>query len=421
MEENPVKTEYAEDEINLLDYLIVLVKRKKLIAYTTLGIMVLTAIYSLTLPSIYRAETKIMPPQQSSQGSMSQLLGQLGGGAGTIGLSTGVLKTPNDLYIAFLKTNSLLDRIIDRLDLMKLYKTKSREQARGALSGALDAKDDRKSGIINIAVTDKDPKMAARYANTFVEELKAFNKGLAIGEASQRRLFYEEQLGDEKKTLETAEEDLKVFQEKTGVLQIEQQAFVAITNIASVKAQIAAKEIELRVLRTYSTSNNPDVKKVEEAIKAMKDGVNKLQIKNKIEYEPVMPSQEAPGVALEYLRKFRNVKFHTALYEFMLKQYEAARIDEGKDATIIQVIDKAEPPERRFKPQRTKMVLIAGVVGFFLSILSVFFMEYVEKSSSNPENKERIDEIKKHFSFGLLPKLEDMITKLMKGIKTNKN
>jgi len=420
LEENPVKTEYAEDEINLLDYLIVLAKRKKLIAYTTLGIMVLTAIYSLALPPVYRAETKIMPPQQSSQGSMSQLLGQLGGGTGTVGLSTGVLKTPNDLYIAFLKTNSLLDRIIDRLDLMKLYKTKSRERARGALSGALDAKDDKKSGIINIAVTDKDPKMAARYANAFVEELKSFNKGLAIGEASQRRLFYEEQLGDEKKMLETAEEDLKAFQEKTGVLHIEQQAFVAINNIASVKAQIAAKEIELRVLRTYSTSNNPDVKKVEEAIKAMKDGVNNLQIKNKIEYDPIMPSQEAPGVALEYLRKYRNVKFHAALYEFMLKQYEAAKIDEGKDATIIQVIDKAEPPERRFKPQRTRMVLIAGVVGFFLSIFAVFFMEYAEKSSSNPENKERIDEIKKHFSFGFLHRVESIMTKL-KSIKTTKN
>ncbi len=421
MEENPVKTEYAEDEINLLDYLIVLVKRKKLIAYTTLGIMVLTAIYSLILPPVYMAETKIMPPQQSNQSAMSQLLGQLGGPSGAVGLPTGALKTTSDLYIAFLRTNSLLDRIIDRLDLMKLYKTNSREQARSVLSCALNAKDDKRSGIINISVTDKDPKMAARYANTFVEELKSFNKGLAIGEASQRRLFYEEQLVGEKKTLEAAEEDLKVFQEKTGILLIEQQAFVAINNIASMKAQIAAREIDLRVLRTYSTSNNPDVKRAEEAIKAMKAEVNNLQLKNKIEYDPIMPSQEAPGAALEYLRKFRNVKFHSVLYEFILRQYEAAKIDEGKDATIIQVIDKAEPPEKRFKPQRTRMVLTAGIVGFFLSICAVFFMEYAEKSFSNPENKERIDEIKKHFSSGLLPKLENMLNKLMKSIKTNKN
>ena len=408
MEEKQLQPD--DDEINLLDYLIVLVKQKRLIAYITLGAMLITAIYSLILPSVYKAETKIMPPQQSGQGSMSQLLGQLGGAGGLVGLPSGVSKSPSELYIALLKTNNILDRMIDRFDLMKFYKAKSRVQPRSALSGAIDAKEDKKSGIITIAVMDKDPKRAAQYANAFVEELKALNKGLAVSEASQRRLFYEEQLEDVKKALVTAEEDIKAFQEKSGILNIEYQTFVAISNIAGIKAGIAAKEIDLRVLRTYSTSNNPDVKKVEEAIKGMKAEVNNLQIKNKIEYDPIMPSQKAPGAALEYLRKFRNVKFHAALYEFMLKQYEAAKIDEAKDATIIQVVDKAEPPEKRFKPKRRQMVMIAGVVGFFLSIFAAFFMEYTEKASSNPENKERIDEIKKLFPSGLFRKAKNIFT-----------
>lgn len=360
-----------------------------------------------------------MPPQQSSQGSMSQLLGQLGGAAGIIGLPSGGLKSSSELYIAFLKTNNILDRMIDRFDLMKLYKTKSREKTRATLSGALTAKEDKKSGMITIAVIDKDPKRAAQFANIFVEELRALNKGLAVGEASQRRLFYEEQIEDVKKALATAEEDLKSFQEKTGVLSIEPQAQAVIMSIANVKAGIAAKEVELRVLRTYSTSNNPDVKKTEEGIKGLKAELNNLMKKNKVEHDPLMPTEEAPQAGLDYLRKMRDVKFYTTLYEFLIKQHEAAKIDEAKDATIIQVIDKAEPPERRFKPKRTQMVLIAGVVGFFLSIFSAFFMEYTEKSSSNPENKERIDEIKKYCSFGFLHRMEGIMTKL-KGIKTKK-
>ena len=417
MEENPNKTEYVDDEINLLDYLIVLVKRKKLIAYITLGAMLITAMYSYSLPNVYRAETKIMPPQQASQGSMSQLMSQLGGAGGIVGLPSGDSKSTSDLYIALLKTNNILDRMIDRFDLMKFYKAKSRVGPRGALSGAVYAKEDKKSGIITIAVEDKDPKRAAQFANAFVVELKAVNKGLAVGEASHRRLFYEEQLENVKKKLVTAEEDMKAFQEKSGILNVEHQAFVAISNIAGIKAGIAAKEIDLRVLRTYSTSNNPDVKKLEEAIKGMKAEVNNLQIKNKIEYDPIMPSQEAPGAALEYLRKFRDAKFYQTLYEFLVKQHEAAKIDEAKDASIIQVVDKAEPPEQGFKPNRRQMVMVAGVVGFLLSIFAAFIMEYTEKVSYNPENKERIDEIKKLFPSGFFHKTKRIFTK--KNIFTN--
>ncbi|MCX5809935.1 MAG: Wzz/FepE/Etk N-terminal domain-containing protein [Proteobacteria bacterium] len=398
MEENPNKTEYVDDdEINLLDYLIVLVKRKRLIAYVTLGAMLITAIYSLILPSVYKAETRILPPQQSGQGSAAQLLGQLGGAAGLIGLPSGGLKTSSGLYIAMLKTNNILDRMIDRFDLMKLYKAKSRVGPRRALSGAVDAIDDKKSGIITISVADKDPKRAAQFANAFVEELKTLNKGLAVTEASQRRLFFEEQLEDVKKALVAAEEDIKGFQEKTGVMSMEPQVQAVILAIANLKAGIAAKEVELRVLKTYSTASNPDVKKAEEGLKGLKAELNNLQVKNKIEHEPLMPTGEAPGVGLEYARKLRNFKFYETLYELLIKQHEAAKLDEAKDATIIQVVDKAEPPEQRFKPKRRQMVMIAGVVGLFLSIFAAFIMEYTEKSSSNPENRERMNTLKTYF------------------------
>ena len=411
MEENPNKTEYADDdEINLLDYLIVLVKRKKLIAYVTLGIMVLTAIISLIMTPIYKAETKILPPQQSGQGSAAQLLGQLGGAAGLIGLPSGGLKSSSELYIALLKTNNILDRMIDRFDLIKFYKAKSRVGPRGALSGAVEAKDDKKSGIITIAVMDEDPKRAAQFANAFVDELRALNKGLAVSEASQRRLFYEEQLEDVKKALVTTEEDMKVFQEKTGLMDMSSQAKAVIDGIAILKAQVVAKEVDLRVLKTYSTASNPDVKKAEEGLKGLKAELNNLQAKNKIEHEPLMPTGEAPGVGLEYARKLRNFKFYETLYELLIKQYEAAKLDEAKDATIIQVVDKAEPPEQRFKPKRRQMVMIAGVVGFFLSVFAAFILEYTEKSSSNPENRERIDEIKKLFPSGLFRKVKSVFT-----------
>ncbi|HQK46632.1 MAG TPA: Wzz/FepE/Etk N-terminal domain-containing protein, partial [Syntrophorhabdaceae bacterium] len=224
-----------EDEINLLDLAIVLLKRKRFIIRFTLIVAVITAVISLILPSIYRAETKMLPPQSSSTGMAAQILSQLGGAAGALG-GIAPVKTSGALFIELLKSNSVLDRIIDRFDLIKLYKTKTRERARNLLLGALKAEEDKKSGLISVKFEDKDPKRAAQIANAFVEELKNVNKGLAVSEASQRRLFFEEQLQDVKVSLAKAEEDMKTFQEKTGVLQAEAQAKAVIENIALLRA-----------------------------------------------------------------------------------------------------------------------------------------------------------------------------------------
>lgn len=391
MEENLQKTE--DDEINFLDYLIVLAKHKKIIIYATLGLMVITAIYSLIVSPIYKAETKILPPQQSSSGMASQLLSQLGGAAGLVGGMVPV-KSPNDLYIGLIKSNTVLDRIIDRFNLMSLYEVKIRAVARESLSGGLKVTDDKKSGIITIGVEDKDPRRAADMANAFVEELRRLTKGLAVSEASQRRLFFEEQLEDAKTGLARSEDAMRGFQEKTGALGIGEQAKAVIESMAQLRAQIVAREVELRVMRTYSTENNPDVKKTEAAINGMRAELTKLEKRKGDGPDPLMPTGRMPEVGTEYIRKLRDLKFNETLYELLLKQYEAAKLDEAKEATVIQVIDKAEPPEQRIKPKRRQMVMIAGVVGFFLSIFTAFFLEYTEKSSANPENRDRFNTLK---------------------------
>ena len=389
-----------EDEINLLDLAIVLLKRKRFIIRFTLIVAVITAVISLILPSIYRAETKMLPPQSSSTGMAAQILSQLGGAAGALG-GIAPVKTSGALFIELLKSNSVLDRIIDRFDLIKLYKTKTRERARNLLLGALKAEEDKKSGLISVKFEDKDPKRAAQIANAFVEELKNVNKGLAVSEASQRRLFFEEQLQDVKVSLAKAEEDMKTFQEKTGVLQAEAQAKAVIENIALLRAQIAAKEVELRVLKTYTTQNNPDLYKAEEGLKAMRAELAKLETKGGGGHNPLMPIGRMPSVGTEYLRKLRELKFNETLYELLLKQYELAKLDESRDATVIQVVDKAEPPEKRYKPKRRQMVMIAAISALFVSIFAAFLMEFMEKTKSNPENYERIENIKKYLNLNL--------------------
>jgi len=391
-------TSHMEDEINLLDYLIILLKRKKLIISITLGAAIITAIISLIMTPIYRAETIILPPQTGSSSIAVGMLSQMTG-VSDITASLG-MKTPGDLYVGMLKSRTVADRIIERFNLMKLYDSEYREDAREHLiEDVLQAETDKNSGIITIGVEDKDPKRAADMANTFIEELKNLTKGLAVTEASQRRLFFEEQLKDIKMALVKSEEEMQGFQEKTGALQVDAQTKAVIEGIAMLRAQIAAKEVQLKVMRTYATAQNPDFQRAEDELNGLKAELGKLEAKGGSGHDTIIPTGRMPEVGTEYVRKLRDMKFNETLYELLAKQFEAAKLDEAKEAAVIQVIDKAIPPEKRAKPKRTLMVLIATFTGFFLSIFVAFFAEYKERASKDPENKERFETLKRYATF----------------------
>ena len=391
-------TSHMEDEINLLDYLIILLKRKKLIISITLGAAIITAIISLIMTPIYRAETRILPPQTGSSSIAVGMLSQMTG-VSDITASLG-MKTPGDLYVGMLKSRTVADRIIERFNLMKLYDSEYREDAREHLiEDVLQAETDKNSGIITIGVEDKDPKRAADMANTFIEELKNLTKGLAVTEASQRRLFFEEQLKDIKMALVKSEEEMQGFQEKTGALQVDAQTKAVIEGIAMLRAQIAAKEVQLKVMRTYATAQNPDFQRAEDELNGLKAELGKLEAKGGSGHDTIIPTGRMPEVGTEYVRKLRDMKFNETLYELLAKQFEAAKLDEAKEAAVIQVIDKAIPPEKRAKPKRTLMVLIATFTGFFLSIFVAFFAEYKERASKDPENKERFETLKRYATF----------------------
>ena len=392
------QTQNGDDEgrFDLLDLLFVMAKRKRLIIGITLGSALLIAIISLMMSPIYLAETKIVSPQVNSSMN-AQLLNQIGAASGLLELVPGV-KSPNELYIGLLKSRPVLDRIIDRFNLMRLYDVKFREDARRSLLKNIKARNDLKSGIITIGIEDKDPKRSADMANAFIEELRVMNKGLSVTEAAQRRLFFEEQLKDAKDSLSKSEEAMKGFQEKSGAVKIDAQADAVIRGISELRAQSAAKEVQVRVMRTYSTPQNPDILRAEEELKGMKEQLSKLESKSE-GGNVAVPTGNIPSASTEYVRRRRDLKFNETLYELLFSQYQTAKIDEARDAVVIQVIEKAVPPEKRAWPKRSLMVILAIISGFFVSIGAAFFMEYMEGISGNPEYKEKVAKLKRNMSF----------------------
>ena len=252
----------------------------------------------------------------------------------------------------------------------------------------LSAREDRKNGIIFLTVEDKDPKRAADMANAFVEELKSLAGGLAISEAGQRRLFFEEQLGQTKVSLARAEEEIKDFQQRTGMFQIDAQARAIIEGIARLRAVIAAKEVEAKVLRSFATAQNPDLQRVEEEIRALRTELEKVETSKGHGFDPLMPSGRVPELGTEYLRKLRQLKYNETLYELLSKQYELAKLDEARDAVVIQVIDRAVPPERKSGRTRALIVLLSTAMGFLLATIIAIRLEWSRITSENPSNDE---------------------------------
>jgi uncharacterized protein involved in exopolysaccharide biosynthesis len=387
-----------DDEISLLDLLIVLAKHKRIVLGFPFAVGIVAAIISLLLPNGYTGTTKILPPQQSASAA-SALLNQLGGALGGLGgLAGGALgvRNPNDLYVGMLKSRTVADNLIARFELAKVYGEDRLSDVRKQLEKETTIGSGR-DGIITIEVDDKDPKRAADLANAYVDELMKLTKVLAVTEASQRRLFFERQLLQVKDNLTAAEMAARQGLQKGGLSQVDAQGRSMIEVTARLRAQISAKEVQIGSMRTFAAEGNPELQRTQQELEALRRELGRVEGSSPI---AAVGKGEASGSSgLDNLSRLRDVKYYEFLYELLAKQYELAKIDEAKDATIVQVMDRAIEPDRRSKPKRTFIVLISVFATFFLSLLAAFVLEGISRAASDPQQAERLRSIRTHLAW----------------------
>lgn len=384
---------YKGSERDLLDMFIVLAQNKKKIIVIPLIFSIFVVGLSFLLPNKYVSGAKILPPQ--SQSSAAMLLGQLGALGGVIGSSGGAsIKNPNDIYIGILSSRTIGEKLVDHFKLMDVYEKKYRSDARRQLA-SLTSIASGKDGMITVDVEDIDPERAAAIANAYVMELQLLNQKLAITEASQRRQMFETQLLDVKKNLANAEVELKIMQEKTGVIELTGQAQVIIKGAAEVKAKIAEKEIELRAMQTYSTDSNPDYIRQKEILSGLRNQLVKMETSiNAGNGDISVPTNSVPEVALEYVRKLRDVKYYEAIFEVMAKQYELAKIDEAKNGSMIQVLDAAITPDKKSGPSRAIFLILAAIFCGFIMICYVLFKDICQRMGEDSKYKMRLETLR---------------------------
>jgi uncharacterized protein involved in exopolysaccharide biosynthesis len=370
-------------EVDLWAVLRLLFAHAKRIVGGALGAGVLALGITFLIPPTFTANTVLLPPAQSSSG-LTMLAGQLGGALGGLAGAAASPKNPADQYVAMLKSRNVADRIIDRFKLMEVYEAQFRSDARAMLEEHTRITAGMKDGFITIEVDDHDPVRAAEMANAYVDELRRMTTEFAVGEAAQRRVFFEAQLNQVKDALTRAEAELGASGITDEALKAAPEA--AVSALAKLRARIAGVETAIASLQGFVTEDHPSLQVARAELAALK--AQKAQ----------MRAAEASAATAEngYMSKYRDYKYNLSLFEIIARQYEVARLDEAREGKAIQVIDVAVTPERKSRPKRGLIaVVVTLLVGMGLSVWVVAsrlaaHLGQLSSSSSSPSSSSLI-------------------------------
>lgn len=376
-----------QQQVTFLDPLIIIAKHKRFILWFVGLAVILATIVSLLLPKMYTASAKLLPPKENTS-IATAMLGQLGPLMGAAGKDLG-LHNPNDMYVAMLRSRTVSDNLIDRFSLMSVYEKKLRVDTRKRLDAATEISAGR-DDVISISVEDRDPRRAADIANGYVDELGRLTKTLAVTDAGKRRLFFEGEVKTAGNELSAAEDALRSTEEKTGIIQLDSQAKVMLQSYADLQAQVAAKEVQIQAMRSFATAENPELVRAREELSALRTQLSRFERGQTSNSPAGVNLEKVPEAGLEYVRKLREVKYRETLLELLTKQYEIARIDEAKDAAIVQVLDRAISPEKRSWPPRTALVLASTLLALLIAVSAAFVVEWLQKAKEDPQFTARL-------------------------------
>lgn len=397
LQQPPATTDEFEDEgpaVSLTQMLTWVGEGKRLIAGVTLAAAIASIAVGLLLPKIYTARATLLAPgsqQQSSSAAALAALGSLGGLVGGAGA-----KSPDELYVALLKGDSVQRALAEQFDLKTRYGVENHETLRKILPQYIRVSSDKKSGLITVEVDDKEPQFAADLANAHAGEVSKVLGRLAVSEAQLRRVFFEGQLNDTKERLIKAEQDLRLVQEKSGVIVLDKQAEALISGAAQVRALIAEREVQLKVLRTSATDQNPEVIRLNSELRALRSELARMESAQGGNAGSAvdMPVGKLPEAAIAYVRARRELKLQETLLEGMLRQFEAAKLDEAKEGQALQRVDVAVPPDRKSKPSGALIAITSTFLALLASTVFVLMRRYSAWSRElNPQDRQARSEL----------------------------
>jgi uncharacterized protein involved in exopolysaccharide biosynthesis len=317
---------------------------------------------------VYTAQTTMLFPEraQSSSATALQSLGALAGLAGVGGGG----RTSIDQFGALLLSANVLDELVARFDLTKVYDERYKADARRELEKRMRVAVGKKDSLLRVEVDDNDPARAMALANSCVDELKRLTSMLAVTEAQQRRVFFETQLAMAQKKLTLAQQSLESSGFSQRALRTEPRA--AAEGYAQLKAAVTTAQVRLQTMRGVMADSSIEMQQQIAQVAALKAQLAVLEKPDDVKAGP------------DYISRLREFKYQETLFELMARQYELARVDESRDGAIIQVVDLATLPERPSKPRRLLTAAAAGAAAVLALLFFAYGRDSWRRTMTNP-------------------------------------
>lgn len=332
------------------------------------------------VPTRYQSMTQLMPPDNQSTSGMAMLASLTAKSSSSLGAMAGDLlgmQGSGDLFIGLLRSRTLEDRLVSKFDLQRVYGVRLEEDARKRLEENTWISQDRKSGIISIAVTDRDPNRATAIAQAYIEELDRLVADVSTSAARRERIFLEQRLQVVKLDLDQASRDFSQFSSQNGAIDIKEQGRAMLDAAATLMGQLIAAEAEARGLAAIYVPGNVRIKSVQARIQELRSELEKMGGAKgfSIEGEAVAghstyPSiRELPLLGETYADLYRRAKVQETVYETLTQQYELAKVQEAKETPSVKVLDLAKRPERKSFPPRMEIVILCVVLALMGSVI----------------------------------------------------
>jgi capsule polysaccharide export protein KpsE/RkpR len=361
-----------------LPYLRLMWAHRRMLGRVTLYALLISAAVAYLIPKKYETTARLMPPDnQSTSGLMmaaAAMTGGAGGGGGLAGLASDVLglKSSSDIFVGVLGSRTVADKLIAQFDLKKVYHDNRMEDLRKDLAQHTYVSVDRKSQIISITVTDRDPRRAAAIAQGYIEELNRLVADLSTSSARRERIFLEGRLKKVNKDLEDAERDFSQFASKNTAVDVKEQAKAMVGAAATLQGEMIAAQSQYEGLRQIYTDSNPRVRTIKARIDELQRQLDKLGGKGEsatdVESAPgdsFYPSiRKLPLLGVTYADLYRQTRIQEAVLEALTKEYEMAKVQEVKEIPTVKILDIPAVPDKKSFPPRLLIIFLGTVSAF---------------------------------------------------------
>lgn len=375
----------------LIEFLSVITKHRKFISRFVVLATVATTIITLLMPKWYKSTASVFLAEKTDILGALEGVSSLAKAFSPAKALTSLTGNPEtDRYLAILKSGTVLNAVIQKFDLVNVYDITSypgEKTSKELLNNTEFKVEDE--GNLTVTVYDKDPQRAADMANFFVEVLNKTNTELQVQNARSNRQFIEERYNKNLKDLAGAEDSLKAFQKKYGVIAMPEQTEASIKAAAEITAQLALKEVQAGVLRRTQSPEHPsvlaamiEIDEIHRKLSQMNSGAGLTAG----EMNVFVPFSKVPDLGGEYIRKYREVEIQYKILQFITPLFEQAKVEERRQTPSVIILDSAGPAERKAKPKVSLYALMALVISLVVSFFVVFTLELIERlKRSNPQ------------------------------------